>query len=126
MRLGDGGSIVNVASVLGLRSVDPLPDASYVASKAGLLGLTRELASQWGRHRIRVNALAPGYFTSEMTSELATWEDGGFPSWLLAEIPLGRCGADGELDEALTFLLGDGSSFVTGHALTVDGGFVTR
>ncbi len=126
MRLGDGGSIVNVASVLGMRSIDPLPDASYVASKAGLIGLTRELASQWGRHGIRVNALAPGYFTSEMTSELAIFENGRFPAWLLAEIPLGRTGADGELDEALLFLLGDGGSFVTGHALTVDGGFVTR
>jgi NAD(P)-dependent dehydrogenase (short-subunit alcohol dehydrogenase family) len=126
MRRGDGGAIVNVASAMGMRSIDRLPDAAYVASKAGLVGLTRELASQWGRHGIRINALAPGFFTSEMTSQLAELEDGGYPSWLLAEIPLGRAGGDGELDQALLFLLGDGASFVTGQVVTVDGGMVTR
>jgi hypothetical protein len=126
MRSGDGGAIVNVASAMGMRSIDRLPDAAYVASKAGLVGLTRELASQWGRHGIRINALAPGFFTSEMTSQLAELEDGGYPSWLLAEIPLGRAGGDGELDQALLFLLGDGASFVTGQVVTVDGGMVTR
>ncbi len=126
MREGGGGAVVNVASAMGMRSVEQLPDASYVASKAGLIGLTRELASQWGRHGIRVNALAPGFFTSEMTSELSTYEDGGYPSWLLAQIPLGRAGLEGELDQALTFLLGDGGSFVTGQTLVVDGGMLTR
>jgi NAD(P)-dependent dehydrogenase (short-subunit alcohol dehydrogenase family) len=126
MRESGGGSIVNVASAMGMRSIDQLPDAAYVASKAGLIGLTRELASQWGRHGIRVNALAPGFFTSEMTSELARLEDDGYPSWLLAQIPLGRAGNNDELDEALLFLLGEGGGFVTGHTLTVDGGMVTR
>ena len=126
MRLGGGGAIVNIASAMGMRSIEQLPDAAYVASKSGLIGLTRELASQWGRHGIRVNALAPGFFTSEMTSELAVLEDGGYPAWLLAEIPLGRAGSDGELDDALLFLLGEGGAFVTGQVLTVDGGMVTR
>jgi len=126
MRADGGGAIVNVASAMALRSIARLPDAAYVASKAGLVGLTRELASQWGRHGIRVNALAPGFFTSEMTAELAALEDGGYPSWLLEEIPLGRAGREGELDQALTFLLGDGAGFVTGQVLTVDGGMVTR
>src|SRR4051794_3865707 len=62
MRGGGGGSIVNVASVMGLRSIGEIPDAAYVASKAGIIGLTRELASQWGRYGIRVNAVAPGFF----------------------------------------------------------------
>ena len=108
MRAGSGGAIVNIASAMAMRSIERLPDAAYIASKAGLIGLTKELASQWGRHGIRVNALAPGFFSSEMTAGLATMEGGGYPSWLLAEIPLGRAGLTGELDQALTFLLGDG------------------
>ena len=63
-----GGAIVNLASVMGLRSIGEIPDAAYVASKAGIIGLTRELASQWGRYGIRVNAVAPGFFASEMTA----------------------------------------------------------
>jgi NAD(P)-dependent dehydrogenase (short-subunit alcohol dehydrogenase family) len=125
MRAGgdDGGSIVNVASVMAMRSVDPFPDAAYVASKAGLVGLTRELASQWGRHGVRVNALAPGFFASEMT---AGFLDGGAPDWLVGATPLKRVGAAGELDDALVFLLGPGSGFMTGQVLVVDGGLATR
>lgn len=126
MREAGGGAIVNVASAMGTRSIGQLPDAAYVASKAGLLGLTRELGSQWGRYGIRVNALAPGFFTSEMTGELSTYEDGAYPSWLLEQIPLGRAGAEGELDQALLLLLGDGGTFITGQSLVVDGGMVTR
>ena len=70
MRDGGGRTIVNVASVMGLRSIAQIADAAYVASKAGLIGLTRELASQWGRYGIRVNAVAPGFFASEMTAGL--------------------------------------------------------
>ena len=72
MRNGDGGgrSIVNIASVLAVRSIGQIPDAAYVASKAGIIGLTRELASQWGRYGIRVNAVAPGFFATEMNAEL--------------------------------------------------------
>jgi NAD(P)-dependent dehydrogenase (short-subunit alcohol dehydrogenase family) len=120
---GGGGSIVNVASVMALRSVDPFPDAAYVASKAGLIGLTRELASQWGRHGVRVNALAPGFFASEMT---AGFLDGGAPDWLVGATPLKRAGAAGELDDAVVFLLGPGSGFMTGQVLVVDGGLATR
>ena len=125
MRNGGGRSIVNVASVMGMRSVGQIADAAYVASKAGLIGLTRELASQWGRYGIRVNAVAPGFFASEMTAELAPDAD-GFPGWLTEQIPLGRGGRPGELDQAIVYLLGPGSSFVTGHVLTVDGGMATR
>ena len=125
MRGNGGGSIVNVASVMGLRSIGQIPDAAYVASKAGMIGLTRELASQWGRYGIRVNAVAPGFFASEMTAELGD-DPEAFPSFLLERTPLGRGGRAGELDEAVLFLLGAGSSFVTGHVLSVDGGMAVR
>jgi NAD(P)-dependent dehydrogenase (short-subunit alcohol dehydrogenase family) len=125
MRACGGQSIVNVASVMGLRTIGEIPDAAYVASKAGLIGLTRELASQWGRYGIRVNAVAPGFFASEMTSELGADAD-SFPEWLTTQIPLGRGGRPGELDEAILFLLGRGGSFVTGTVLSVDGGMAAR
>src|SRR6478609_4060917 len=122
---GAGGAIVNVSSIMGLRSIGEIPDAAYVASKAGVIGLTRELASQWGRHGIRVNAVAPGFFASEMTAELGD-DPEAFPEFLLARTPLRRGGRAGELDEAVLFLLGAGSSFVTGHVLSVDGGMSVR
>jgi NAD(P)-dependent dehydrogenase (short-subunit alcohol dehydrogenase family) len=125
MRNGGGGAIVNVASVMGLRSIGEIPDAAYVASKAGIIGLTRELASQWGRYGIRVNAVAPGFFASEMTAELGD-DPEKFPDFLVNRTPLGRGGRAGELDEAVLFLLGAGSSFVTGHVLSVDGGMAIR
>src|SRR6478752_2793425 len=125
MRNGGGRSIVNIASILGLRSIGEIPDAAYVASKAGIIGLTRELASQWGRYGIRVNAIAPGFFASEMTAELGD-DPEAFPPFLLERTPLARGGRAGELDEAVLFLLGPGSSFVTGHVLSVDGGLAVR
>jgi NAD(P)-dependent dehydrogenase (short-subunit alcohol dehydrogenase family) len=122
----DGGrSIVNIASVMGLRSIGEIPDAAYVASKAGIIGLTRELASQWGRYGIRVNAVAPGFFASEMTADLGD-DPEQFPDFLLARTPLNRGGRAGELDDAVLYLLGPGSSFVTGHVLSVDGGMAVR
>ena len=125
MRNGGGRSIVNVASAMARHTIPQLPDAAYVASKAGLVGLTRELASQWGRYGIRVNALAPGFFPSEMTAGL-TGDSGDFPEFLTAQTPLGRGGRPGELDAAVLFLLGQGSSFVTGEVLAVDGGLGVR
>jgi NAD(P)-dependent dehydrogenase (short-subunit alcohol dehydrogenase family) len=121
MRDGGGRSIVNIASVMGLRSVGQIPDAAYVASKAGMIGLTRELASQWGRYGIRVNAVAPGFFATEMNKELGE-DPEQFPEFLLSRTPLGRGGRGGELNDAVLFLLGSGSSFVTGTVLSVDGG----
>lgn len=113
-----GGCIVNVASVLGL-TAGFAPQAAYSATKAAVLGLTRDLAAQWGSRRgIRVNALAPGYFASEMTDEI--------PEKMLADITgstiFGRLGLQPELDSALLFLASDASSFITGTTLVVDGG----
>ena len=125
MRNTGGRSIVNVASVLGLRSIGEIPDAAYVASKAGMIGLTRELASQWGRYGIRVNAVAPGFFATEMNAELGD-DPEAFPDFIVNRTSLNRGGRPGELDEAVLFLLGPGSSYVTGHVLSVDGGMAGR
>ena len=115
-----GASIVNVSSVLGL--IAPrFPQASYAASKAGIIGLTRDLAQQWSRRRgIRVNALCPGYFLTEMT------ENGReqLQENVERNSMLGRFGAQEELDPALIYLLSKASSYVTGTSLVVDGGMV--
>ena len=122
MRNGGGRSIVNIASVMGLRSIGAIPDAAYVASKSGMIGLTRELASQWGRYGIRVNAIAPGFFATEMNAAGLGEDPENFPDFLLSRTPLGRGGRAGELNDAALFLLGPGSSFITGAVLSVDGG----
>jgi NAD(P)-dependent dehydrogenase (short-subunit alcohol dehydrogenase family) len=116
-----GSSIVNISSVLGLTTAG-LPQAAYAASKAGLIGLTRDLAQQWtGRRGIRVNALAPGFFTSEMTD---TYQ----PGYLDSQMPrvlVGRKGDPDELAAALIFLVSDAGGYVTGTTLPVEGGMLT-
>jgi hypothetical protein len=121
MAAGEGGSIVNVASVLGLVGIGRIPQASYAASKGGLVNMTRELAAQWGRNGVRVNALAPGWFESEMTTEMFADERGR--EWIGRRAPMGRAGATNELDGAVLFLAGQASSYVTGAVLPVDGGW---
>jgi NAD(P)-dependent dehydrogenase (short-subunit alcohol dehydrogenase family) len=121
MRDVGGGAIVNVASIAGLRALHRIPEAGYTASKAGLINLTRELAAQWGRYEIRVNAVAPGQFQSEMTEGLFDTQ-GVLPDWVRERIPLGRAGRSRELDGAVLFLLHPCSSYVTGQTLAVDGG----
>ena len=118
------GSIVNVASVHGLVASAPNRQAAYAAAKGGVVSLTRELAVQWARKGVRVNALAPGYFETELTAEM--FADEGGRSWIVRNTPLGRPGATGELDGALLFLASDASSYVTGIALAVDGGWTAR
>jgi NAD(P)-dependent dehydrogenase (short-subunit alcohol dehydrogenase family) len=116
-----GSSIVNVGSVLGSTTAG-LPQAAYSASKAAIIGLTRDLAQQWtGRKGIRVNALAPGFFPSEMTD---TYPD-GYLDAMMIRVPAGRAGDPQELVAAALFLASDASSYVTGVLLPVDGGLLT-
>ena len=113
-----GSSIINISSVLGLTTAG-LPQAAYAASKAGLIGLTRDLAQQWtGRKGIRVNAIAPGFFASEMTEQ---YPDGYLESQE-GRIPVGRKGDPAELAAAVVFLASDAAGYVTGQTLPVDGG----
>jgi hypothetical protein len=120
---GRGGSIVNVASQYGLVGVNA-GLAPYVASKGGLVNLTRQLGLEWARTGVRVNALAPGYFATEMTAGL--FADEGQRGWLRRTSPMGRAGEPDELDGALLFLASDASSYATGSVLVVDGGWTAQ
>ena len=113
-----GSSIVNISSVLGLTTAG-LPQAAYASAKAGLIGMTRDLAAQWtGRKGIRVNALAPGFFESEMTSHYPD----GYLETMTARIPAGRAGDPAELAATVVFLASDAAGYITGQTLAVDGG----
>jgi NAD(P)-dependent dehydrogenase (short-subunit alcohol dehydrogenase family) len=120
MRAVGGGSVVNIASSSAFSTSPLLPQASYVASKTGLVGLTRELALQWARYGIRVNALCPGMFPSEMTAMLV--DDDELRAPFEAELPMKRIGNVDELDAALAFLASPASSYLTGQSVVVDGG----
>ncbi|QTI68071.1 SDR family NAD(P)-dependent oxidoreductase [Gordonia polyisoprenivorans] len=113
-----GSSIINISSILGITTAS-LPQAAYAASKAGIIGLTRDLAQQWGaRKGIRVNALAPGFFKSEMT-------DGYKDGYLDSQMPrvlLGRTGDPAELAATAVWLASPAGGYVTGQTLAVDGG----
>jgi len=115
------GSIVNIASILGLVGSGMIPEASYTASKGGLVNLTRELAAQWARLGVRVNAIAPGYFPSEMTTDMFSTEDGA--RFIRRRTPMGRSGEPNELLGALLLLASDAGSYMTGQILAVDGGW---
>lgn len=117
-------SIINVSSVVGLVSTAPIGGAGYAASKSAVIGTTRELAGQWGRRGIRVNAVVPGWFDTEMTDGLFTNDKSA--GWVRRNSMLGRGGREGEVDGAVLFLASDASSYVTGHVLTVDGGWTAR
>ncbi|QNG38006.1 SDR family oxidoreductase [Geodermatophilaceae bacterium NBWT11] len=114
-----GAAIVNISSVIGLHP-QPLPQAAYASSKAGLIGLTRDLAAQWsGRKGIRVNAVAPGFFESEMGESYAE----GYVERQLERIVLGRQGRLDELAATVVWLAGEGAGYVTGQTVVVDGGY---
>src|SRR4030095_10854898 len=113
------GRIVNIASVAGLQgSVNGPHYAGYAASKAGLMGLTRELAATWGRHDIRVNAIAPGFFHSRLADAVIPLAE---PA-LKARNPIARIGNPGELKGVAVFLAADASNYITGQTIVVDGG----
>ena len=120
-----GGSIVNIASVHGLVAAAPNAQAGYAASKGGLINLTRELAAQWAKHRIRVNAIAPGYFETELTEAMFVGEDSGL-RYIRRNTLLGRPGELEELDGPLLLLASDAGSYITGQTIAVDGGWTAR
>ena len=116
-----GSSIINVSSVLAFTTAG-LPQAAYASSKAGIVGLTRDLAAQWtGRKGIRVNAIAPGFFESEMTDEYPD----GYLEQTMGRVPAGRVGTPAEFVGAVVFLASDAAGYVTGITLPVDGGTLT-
>jgi gluconate 5-dehydrogenase len=113
------GRIINVSSIAGLHaSVHGPHYAAYAASKAGLMGLTRELAASWGPHNIRVNAIAPGFFRSRLADPVLSLVE---PA-ITASSPIPRIGAEGELKGVCVFLASDASNYITGQTIVVDGG----
>lgn len=114
---GSGGSIVNIASIAGLRPAGAV--AAYCASKAGLVHLTKALALEWARHGIRVNALCPGYIETDINAEFFATDAG---QALVRRIPQRRLGKPEELDAPLLLLASDASPYLTGSVLAVDGG----
>ena len=119
-----GGSIVNVASMLGHVGSTPVKQAHYCASKGAVVNLTRELALQWARKGLRVNALCPGWFPSEMTEGMDT--DEGSQRFIASNSPIPRMGELHELDGALLLLASPASTFLTGQSIIVDGGWTAR
>ena len=119
-----GGAIVHVSSIGGLVGVPGIPQASYAASKAGLSGLTVELAVQWARHSIRVNTVAPGFFKSEMTEAL--YESERRHDWLQRNTPLPFDGTADDIVGAVMWLVSDAGRYVTGQTIVVDGGWTAK
>ncbi len=117
---GEGGKIVNIASVAGLHGAPPevMNTVVYNATKGGLIAFTRDLAWKWARHGITVNAIAPGWFPSDMSRHVLDRQGGA----LLGSIPLGRYGGEDDLKGAVAYLASAASAYVTGHVLVVDGG----
>ena len=117
---GSGGAIVNIASVAALHGSPPgaMDAVAYSASKGGVVSLTRDLACKWARHGIRVNAIAPGWFPTEMSQVLLD----NFGDAFLTRVPLGRFGGPDDLKGVVALLASPAGAYVTGHTLVVDGG----
>ena len=119
-----GGAIVNVASIHGFVGSSPNNQPGYTAAKGGLINLTRELALEWARHGIRVNAIAPGYISTELTDEMIAGESGR--KWIERNTPMRRPGEVTELDGAMLLLTSDAGSYITGETIAIDGGWLAR
>jgi len=118
-----GGSIVNTASIAGLVGIERLP--AYIASKHGVVGLTRTAALEYAMRNIRVNCVCPGAIRTPMTERVLDKEGISEEEWIAPE-PIGRMGKPEEIAEAVVWLLSDAASFVTGHPMAIDGGWVAR
>ena len=119
-----GGAIVNVASIHGFVGSSPNNQPGYTAAKGGLINLTRELALEGARHGIRVNAIAPGYISTELTDEMIAGESGR--KWIERNTPMRRPGEVNELDGAMLLLASDAGSYITGETIAIDGGWLAR
>ncbi|UCG56433.1 MAG: SDR family oxidoreductase [Phycisphaerales bacterium] len=117
---GKGGKIINIGS-LTCSAARPTT-AAYASSKSGLMGLTRTLAVEWAKYSINVNAVGPGYITTELTKPL--WSDKDFTKWVLSETPLGRWGQPEDLIGAAVLLASSAGDFITGQTIYVDGGWL--
>ena len=118
------GVIINVTSIVAEVGIDRFPQTSYAATKGALAVLTRAWAVQWARFGIRANALAPGFFATEMNANVV--DDAATHAWVAENAPLGRVGAPPDVDGALLFLASDASAYVTGQTIVVDGGWTSR
>jgi NAD(P)-dependent dehydrogenase (short-subunit alcohol dehydrogenase family) len=118
---GNGGRIINIASILGAGASAPLPTAAYAATKAAVINLTRDLAVHWAKYGILVNAIGPAYFGTAMTKDLLAVPE--MRTAIERRTPLGRVGRLEELQGPIVFLASEASSYVTGHTLFVDGGW---
>ncbi|EMM5894946.1 2-dehydro-3-deoxy-D-gluconate 5-dehydrogenase KduD [Klebsiella michiganensis] len=119
---GDGGKIVNIASMLSFQGGIRVP--SYTASKSGVLGITRLMANEWAGHRINVNAIAPGYMATNNTQQLR--EDAERSKAILDRIPAGRWGVPDDLQGPVVFLSSRAADYISGFTLAVDGGWLAR
>jgi len=124
MLAAGGGSVINVASMLGLVGGTPVKQANYCASKGAVVNMTRELALQWGRKGIRVNAICPGWFPSEMTAPME--DDEASQRFVKQNSPIPRMGEPQELDGPLLLLASGAGGYMTGHMLVVDGGWTAH
>ena len=118
------GSIINIASILGVVGATPAKDSGYSAAKGGLVNLTREMGLQWARKGVRVNAICPGWFETEMIEDLTSTDSG--MSFITTNTPMMRVGQVQEIDGAVLLLASDAGSFMTGSILMVDGGWTAR
>ncbi|MFM7064892.1 MAG: SDR family NAD(P)-dependent oxidoreductase [Actinomycetes bacterium] len=125
MLAAGAGSIVNLASIYGLAASSPVTEVAYCTSKGAVVNMTRQLGCEWGRKGVRVNAIAPGWFPTEMT-QAEMFDDEAGQAFIVRNTPMGRAGDLDELDGALLFLAGDASTYVTGQVLAVDGGWLAR
>lgn len=119
---GQGGAVINIASISGLLGNRGGDNSHYCATKGGVIALTRSLAVEWAGHGIRVNAIAPGYFVSPMTDRLKQRHP-SFYQELIDRVPLGRFGREQDLAGAVVYLASDASAFVSGHILVIDGAY---